>query len=198
MSGGGSPFGGRSVFGGARSSLGEAAEGGSVDLNLTPLMDVMSNILFFLLASVGASIVALLPASVPTRSESAGGGEAPAKQVMVTLQVQRTGFTGSAQSERLAPAELAALRFALPRAEGGADPWALPYGALTAKLAEIKKRYPASDTVVLLPDAQVPYQVIIRTMDAARGVPVGDSGKAAPPGDLANLFTKVVISDLVK
>lgn len=207
MSVGGSPFGGRgrSVFGGQRSSLGEAAEGGNVDLNLTPLMDVMSNILFFLMASVGASIVALLPASTPTRSETAGGAETPAKQVMVTLQVQKTGFTGSAQNERLTPDELKALRFALP-AERATDknPWGMPYDALTAKLADIKKRYPLSDTVILLPEPQVPYQVIIHTMDAARGVPVVSVGDAkalagsGSAGDLANLFTKVVISDLVK
>lgn len=201
----GSPF-GRSPFGGARSVFGEASEGGTVDLNLTPLMDVMSNILFFLLASVGASIVALLPASVPTRSESAVGAEANPKQLMVKLQITPAGYSATMENEKLPPAELSALRFALSKK--GAEPWAMPYEDLTAKLFELKKKYPASDTVVMLPDPTVPYQVIIRTMDAARGVSPQEAAKDASrptaevvrknPGDPANLFTKVVISDLVK
>lgn len=186
----------RSVFGGSSggSVFGEAAEGGSVDLNLTPLMDVMSNILFFLLASVGASVVALLPASVPTRSDSAGSAEPARDQVMVTLQLAPVGFTANLQNESLPAAELQALRFSLP---AGAGPWALPYEALTAKLWEIKKKYPASDTIILLPEPKVPYDVIIRTMDAARGLlPPGSPGREGQKN--VNLFTKVVISDLNK
>ena len=41
------------IFGGRKSLFGEeGSEAVVVDLNLTPLMDVMSNILFFLLASL--------------------------------------------------------------------------------------------------------------------------------------------------
>ncbi|MCS6914886.1 MAG: biopolymer transporter ExbD [Myxococcales bacterium] len=180
-----------SVFGSRRSLFGTEAEVGGVDLNLTPLMDVMSNILFFLLASVGAAVVALLPASVPTRSESAGGQEPPPSQVLVTLQITRRGILGSAANERLSREQTAALRFELPRrTEAGAPPWDLPYEELTRRLAAIKDRYPASDTVILLPDNEVPYEVIIRTMDAARGT--GGTARTS------NLFTKVVISDLVR
>jgi biopolymer transport protein ExbD len=179
---------GSSIFGGHKSIFGKEGEIGLVDLNLTPLMDVMSNILFFLMASVGASVVALLPAALPTRSESAAGAEPPANQVMVTLQISAAGFKAHAQNERLSREELAALRFELPAA--GAGGWAkMPYEELTTKLLSIKEKYRASDTVIILPEDKVPYDVIVRTMDAARGT------GSAPR---TNLFTKVVISDLVK
>lgn len=176
---------GSSIFGSHKSVFGKEGEFSLVDLNLTPLMDVMSNILFFLMASVGASVVALLPAALPTRSEAAAGAEPPANQVMVTLQISAAGYKAHAQNERLTREELAALRFELPAGE-----WAkMPYEELTSKLLAIKEKYRASDTVIILPEDKVPYDVIVRTMDAARGT------GSAPR---TNLFTKVVISDLVK
>ena len=180
-----------SVFTQKRSVFGDESEIAGVDLNLTPLMDVMSNILFFLLASVGASIVALLPAATPTRSESAAAEEPPVNQVLLNLQITDKGFVGSASNERLSREQTAALRFELPRRGSVSDPgWDLPYEELTKRLATIKEKYPASDTVIILPESRVPYEVIIRTMDASRGIGGGQK--------TSNLFTKVVISDLVK
>ena len=180
-----------SVLGGHRSVFGAEGEIDRVDLNLTPLMDVMSNILFFLMASVGASVVALLPASVPTRSEQASAAEPPVDQVLVTLQVTPAGFKATAANERLTPAETAPLRFELAKLPGKDEKggWAMPYEELTRRLATIKDKYRASDTVIILPEGEVPYDVIIKTMDAARGL-----GKEAH----RTLFPKVVISDLVK
>ncbi len=179
---------GTSVFGGRKPLFGAESEIGQVDLNLTPLMDVMSNILFFLMASVGASVVALLPASLPTRSDSASGAEPPVDQVMMTVQITPVGFKVSGANERLKAADVAALRFELPK-EAGKGEWGMPYDELTTRLSTIKEKYKASDTVILLPENQVPYEVIIKTMDASRG-----KGKE---GSLT-LFPKVVISDLVK
>lgn len=180
-----------SVFGGQRSVFGDQSEIAGVELNLTPLMDVMSNILFFLMASVGASVVALLPASVPTRSDSAAAAEPPVDQVMVTLQVTEKGFKASASNERLGAAETAGLRFELPK--GSVGPWDMPYGDLTRRLTAIKEKYKGSDTVIILPEPKVPYEVIIKTMDASRGV-MG----VIPGAPRLLLFPKVVISDLVK
>lgn len=175
------------IFGGSQPLFGAESEISQVDLNLTPLMDVMSNILFFLLASVGASIVALLPASLPTRSDDAAGAEPPVNQVMMTVQITKDGFKASGANERLSAADLAALRFTLRK--GDAE-WSMPYDELTRKMTEIKDKYKASDTVILLPEKEVPYEVIVKTMDATRG-----KGREE---ERLNLFPKVVISDLVK
>src|SRR5687768_10604086 len=140
-----------SVFSQKRSVFGGETEIGLVDLNLTPLMDVMSNILFFLLASVGASVVALLPAALPTRSESVSAEEPPVNQVLLNLQITDKGFIGSASNERLSREQTAALRFELPRTmKAGDTGWDLPYEDLTKRLAAIKEKYPASDTVIIL------------------------------------------------
>ena len=154
-------------------------------------MDVMSNILFFLMASVGASIVALLPASLPTRSDSAVGAEPPVDQVMMTVQITPAGFKASGANERLSAADVAALRFELtaPESKDDKGEWKMPYDDLTTRLATIKDKYRASDTVILLPENKVPYSVIIKTMDASRGRDK-EGGRT--------LFPKVVISDLVK
>ena len=59
-----------------------------VYLNLTPLMDVMSNLLFFLLASFGATMVAIMPTTVPTVSsgESTPDPDKTEDAVNVTLR----------------------------------------------------------------------------------------------------------------
>jgi biopolymer transport protein ExbD len=175
-----------SIFGGHQPLFGKESELGQVDLNLTPLMDVMSNILFFLLASVGASVVALLPASLPTRSDSATAAEPPVDQVMVTLQITDRAIKATAANERLSREEVQTLRFELGK---GPAPWSFPYDELTSRLVKIKDKYKGSDTVIILPDNTVPYDVIIKTMDAARGTGLGVR---------QNLFTKVVISDLIR
>src|SRR5437870_4932510 len=131
-----------SIFGGSQPLFGKESEIGGVDLNLTPLMDVMSNILFFLLASVGASVVALLPAALPTRSESAAAAEPPVDQVLLNLQITDKGYIGSVSNERLTREQTAELRFELPRGgQPGDAGWDLPYEELTRRLASIKDKY---------------------------------------------------------
>jgi biopolymer transport protein ExbD len=75
-------FGGghRGVFGG-RSGGGGGGEGGAINLNLTALMDILSNILFFLLASYTAQSV---------EAESQKGLHLPSSSSQVTLSPQVT------------------------------------------------------------------------------------------------------------
>ena len=56
-----------------------------VYLNLTPLMDVMSNILFFLLASFGASALAVLSTTVPVQSTEDSSIASEEDKVTVTV-----------------------------------------------------------------------------------------------------------------
>ncbi|HOO46369.1 MAG TPA: hypothetical protein PLM29_09085, partial [Deltaproteobacteria bacterium] len=57
--------------------------------------------------------------------------------------------------------------------------------ALTASLKKIKALYPASDTMIIIPEDTVIYDTIIRTMDVARY------------SDESGLFPNVVLSGKV-
>ena len=59
---------------------------------------------------------------------------------------------------------------------------------LTAYLKAVKKRHPRSDTVIVVPDARIQYEQIVRVMDASREIPSGE-------GEKKNyLFPKVVVA----
>ena len=190
MSGPGPIFGG-SPFGGSRgSALGgqerRGAESGAVDLNLTPLMDVMSNILFFLLASFGAAIVSFLAVSVPVEAEEGATPPAPrTDQIVLSLSIGEAGYRLRLNNEALPREQLDALGGAIPRSAGKLD-----RAALTRMLLAIKSAYPGSDTVLLAPDPAVVYEDIISALETARDTTV--------EGKRMRLFPKAVIADVIK
>jgi biopolymer transport protein ExbD len=160
----------------------------SVHLNVTPLMDVMSNILFFLLASFGATVVAVLPTTVPVRSTDTTQSDKPPdeEKVDVTIRADASGLNVNAASPNIDPAILKQLGAKLPKRDGEYD-----HERLTATLKLIKEKYPASKQLVLVPDDDLKYEVIVKIMDAARDY-------KAPTGHRIELFPEVVLSSIVK
>lgn len=174
-----------SIFGGRRSLFGkEGSPEMIVDLNLTPLMDVMSNILFFLLASFGAAIVSFLNATWPVQSD-APPPEMNKKQVVLTIQVTPKDYKLNASNDWLPAEELEKLKRIIPPAGGQHD-----VKALNDAIYQIKTNYPASETVMLVPDPKISYEVIVATMEAARE-------RRIDPKHKVRLFPKVVISGTI-
>lgn len=154
-----------------------------VSLNLTPLMDVMSNLLFFLLAAFGASVIAVLQTTVPVRSEDESSIDTAMDKVTVTLQVNRAGFTLNCESGTIPEEQLNQYGAQLAKRAGEYD-----NAALTAALKRIKDRFPASKTIVMVPDDDIRYQVLVKVMDAAR------EWGGGPAGQKRTLFPEVVMS----
>lgn len=187
MSGGGAPVedeGGRSgnVFG----------EEGSPDvsLNLTALMDILSNLLFFLLAAFGTTIVMGINATVPVQSKDQSSLADTRQTVNAGVAISKTGFEITAQGTAQTPEELDRWRKRIPlRADGNPDTV-----ALTAFLLSLKQNYPKSDTMILTPEPGTNYETMVKAMDAARETDVTISGlsKHVP------LFPTVVISTVIK
>ena len=104
-------------------------------------------------------------------------GEAPAAQagdpnapkLLLTVAIAKRGFYIAGAGGVLGgPADLPAVDATQPptiplRADGQYD-----YDQLTALLAKVKERYPKETNLILSADAEVPYDVLIKTMDAAR------------------------------
>lgn len=175
----------RSVFG--VSSGGSDVDEFAVDLNLTPLMDVMSNILFFLLAGFGAAIISFLAATVPVQSDSDAPPDAPrTDKVTVNLQIATEGYKISISNDRLPAEELTAAKQLI--AKGGA---AYDNAGLSRALLGIKQKYPASDTIMIVPSDSTVYEEIVAAMDASKDMKQQE-------GPRVRLFPKAVIADLVK
>lgn len=179
---------GPSIFGGQRSLFGdEGSTEISVDLNLTPLMDVMSNILFFLLASFGAAILSFMAASVPTEADSdTVSTEVPkTDRVTANIQLKPDGYRVNLSGEKIPAEQLAKFTASFPKVAGVYDAEALGRWAY-----EVKTSFPGSDTAVLVPSDEVRYEHIIRTMEVVRFHVLEDKR--------VRLLPKIVVADLVK
>jgi biopolymer transport protein ExbD len=142
------------------------------ELNLVPYMDIVTNIIIFLLASV-VNQVALGNINVTVPTISAGGDSStddkPEKQPLnLTISVGPSGFTVAASG---------GVRPLIPKKGNQYD-----YAALTAELLKIKTD-PTVDAATetkanFNADANIPYDVVVATLDAMRQT---DDGKTLFP-----------------
>jgi biopolymer transport protein ExbD len=158
-------------------------------LNLTALMDILSNLLFFLLACFGTTIVMGINATVPVQSSDQSSLADTKQTVTAAVSLRKDGLdvsvTGSAQPQQ----ELDSWRRRIPLRDGDPD-----YQELSAYLMTIKRKYPRSDTMILTPEPGMSYDTMVKTMDAARETEVTVSGVARP----LPLFPTVVVSTVIK
>jgi len=131
------------------------------EINLVPYMDIVTNIIIFLLASV-VNQVALgnVNVSVPTLSSGAGASDEdkPEKPPLnLTVSVGATGFTVAASGGVLP---------VIPKLPSGQ----YDYASLTAKLQEIKAAPDNADETKanFNADATIPYDIVVATLDAMR------------------------------
>ena len=161
----------------------------SVTLNLTALMDILSNLLFFLLAAFGTTIVMGINATVPVQSPDKSSVADTRQTVTAGVALSREGYdvtiVGAAQTQD----ELDRWRKRIPLRDGKPDG-----EALTTHLLSIKQNYPKSDTMILTPELGTNYEAMVMTMDAARETDVKISGVTRQVA----LFPTVVISTVIK
>jgi biopolymer transport protein ExbD len=149
------------------------------EINMVPIMNMFMVLIPFLLMSASFFHIKAINTSVPVLAE--GGSEDNAdKQIVVTVVVKlkMNGIQTSALSKDLSEGDLATL-------EGeftfNSDNEAT-YTAFSEYLKKVKKRYPKSDTLILIPEEDILYDTIIQTMDVAR------------KADQDTLFPNVVLS----
>jgi biopolymer transport protein ExbD len=131
------------------------------EINLVPYMDIVTNIIIFLLASV-VNQVALgnVNVSVPTLSSGAGAtdDEKPDKPPLnLTVSVGASGFTVAASGGVLPM---------IPKLPNGQ----YDYISLTSKLLEIKSAPDNADETKanFNADGTIAYDVVVATLDAMR------------------------------
>jgi biopolymer transport protein TolR len=141
------------------------------ELNLVPYMDIVTNIIIFLLASV-VNQVALGNINVSSPTIQAGGGgpseDQPEKPPLnLTITVGASGYV------------IAASGGVLPNI-GKLPNGQYDYKTLTTKLKEIKSNPDNADETkaTFNADANIPYDIVIATLDAMRQA---DDGKLLFP-----------------
>ena len=173
--------GGTNVFGEAQTA--------SVHLNLTALMDILSNLLFFLLAAFGATIVMVINGTVPVQSSDESGVADTKRAVTMNVSLKKDSISVSALGTAFTQEELDGMAREIPLKGDKHD-----FPTLTKHLRGIKEKFPKSDTIILTPEPGVRYEMLVRAMDAAREYEVRE-GVAMK---MVALFPTVVVSTLVK
>ena len=135
----------------------EEAEDEHGEINLVPYMDIVTNIIIFLLASVVNQVpLGNVNVSSPTFGGGGGGEGSEEKPALnLTVTVGGSGFTLAGSGGVMPP---------IPKLPTGD----YDFGALTAKLTEIKKEFSDETKATFNADAVTPYETVVKTLDAMR------------------------------
>lgn len=132
------------------------------ELNIVPLLDIVVNIMLFLLATTAATMaVAEHQTESPSTCSNCPGGE---RSMQLSVTVADGGIIVASREGRLAPGceEVGgATSPTVPRAGRGYD-----FEALASCLTRIHERFPQEREVVLTADPGVQYEWLIGAMDA--------------------------------
>ncbi len=137
------------------------------ELNMIPIMNIFLVIIPFLLTSVSFFHIKAISTSVPVMADSSPDtATRETVKLTVIVEMRRTDLRLSAISDGLSPEVLQDYDQLLKRSPDGS----YPLDQLNQYLQTLKGIYPASDTLLLVPDNTVIYESIIQAMDAARSV----------------------------
>lgn len=163
MSGGASgPAPGGKPRGGITSRGGSGQGGTPIDLDMTPMMNMLIILISFLVTMVVFTQIAVIKFNLPPSQGGAGQEAAPAKDsaaakvpdVDITVVVSENGFQVIGEGKKMDP---------IPKGAKGYD-----YPRLGMSMKKLKDEYPTADNVVLLIDSNIVYQDIITAMDVMR------------------------------
>lgn len=122
------------------------------ELNLLPMMNMFIIIISFLMTTAVFAKMAIVDVYLP--QESGGGGQATsAVPAILTVSVLEKGFEmGGIGGGKI-----------IPKKDGNLD-----YKQLTEELGKIKGSYPEKEDAILLFPPGMPYDTVIKVMDATR------------------------------
>ncbi len=138
------------------------------ELNIVPYLDVVVNLVMFMLLSM----TGLIALGVVNVSAPKLGGEAAAvapenqPKLLLTVAIGRQGFFVAGAGGVLgqdAPSPDATRPPTIPLKDGKHD-----YASLSEQMKKIKEKFPNETAVILSADPDVVYDVVIQTMDACR------------------------------
>jgi len=137
----------------------DEAEEENTEINLVPYMDIVTNIIIFLLASVVTQVpLGNINVSSPTIGSGPGAAETEKEKppLNLTVTLAANGFIIAGSGAVIDPIKK------LPNGQYDFD-------GLTNKLAEIKKEIAPDETKATFnADAYIPYDLVVKTLDAMR------------------------------
>ncbi len=172
----------------ARRHRNEGGDDEPLDLDVTPFLNVMFMLILSILAMTAWTQLAMLNVQAPQigGSDSVGSGAtdtAPQSQLNLTVFILKDGFNIAATGATLdGNSEGRPGQPLLPKVnvtENGKTESTYNFAGLQKRLIDIKKTFPTEESMIISADGDVPYDVVVQTMDAARK---SSDGKLLFPG----------------
>ena len=165
------------------------------NLNLIPIMNLFTALIPFLLLSAAFSHLAIIKVSVPVASSTGETDVAKEEdKVTLTLRITSEAFELSAASDTIGPEVLGQLAASIPRVLDSGQTTEATYASLTEHAFNVKSKYSASDTVVVVPQKAIPFHEVVDAVDAMRLTAREIDGARTR----VELFPRVVLSSLVE
>ena len=128
-------------------------------LNLTPMMDILTVLVVFLLITAVFTSITIMELSVPT---NAGTAAVSKPNFAIEVIVRKAG---------LEIANGSSVEAAIPKKDGKYD-----IEMLSKMLLRLKAQYPEKEDVTILMEPKIEYDYLIQIMDAVRGAVVRTEG----------------------
>jgi len=143
-------------------------------LNLTPFIDMITCLMFFLLMFAGIIPVVIIDAPLPkvaSTSEEVKKAKEDENRFEVTVAIRQDGFTvkSTGSSDRTFPKTAADYN----------------YAELRKYLIQLHGRKTAAREITLIPSDDVTYDVMVQVMDVSRELKLGDIGYQPVPPEIA-------------
>ncbi len=145
-------------------------EGG--ELNIVPFLDIIVNILIFVLATVAVTFTSSIETTPPSGKSAGVRSQIQSEALNLTVFIVNDGFSLKASGGNIAPGCTGpGPGIAIPMNNGKYD-----YGALTTCAAKLKEKFEDEDQAYITANPGTEYQILINVIDALRrnasGVPM--------------------------
>ncbi len=147
-------------------------EGG--ELNIVPFLDIITNVMMFVLATVSVTFTATID-TAPPRAGGRSSAKPDTPSLGLTVIVVQDGFSLKARGGNVAPGcQEAGAGLAIPKKNGEYDFAAL--GACAKRLKGLSPDFAGEMAVTVSANPNIPFQAIVSTMDHVRK---DDNGECA-------------------
>lgn len=167
------------------------------DINVTPMLDLFSVLIIFLLATAIFSATGEIRIEVPFLSSQPPPKQDeleknPEKTVSITIDVNKVKYQQATTAKSTVQDE-----FEVPLTEEGLD-------KIQAKIYAIRKENPAFDKVSVFTQQEVNYESLVMVLDAVRELRAGRTPIPFPADykfpsgvDPSSLVTKIVLGNVI-
>lgn len=147
----------------------ERRDSESANLDLVPIMNLVSILIPFLLLSASFVELTVVDVTLPAICSSNCGDEIDGPRLNLSVAVTKTGLFIHGTEGVLEEEEQG---FFIPCTTNSCvNDDSYDYVELTRVLALVKDEHPYTEDLILVPDGRVPYNSLIGVMDAARDDP---------------------------